>query len=107
MKLPRPWVRTEIVDPRRLGPDGPEPLDDGAPGVLRHLDLANVERPIMVQSEDVGRYVSADADGPPKRGFEILGRAKGAEPRGCSLSAEDLASPPLHHGDEDAGRRSA
>lgn len=107
MKLAPRWMRTEVVDPRRLGPDGPEPVGDGEVGLLRHLDLANVERPIMIQSEDVGRYVSADAGGAPQRGFEILGRAKGAEPRGCSLSAEALASAPLRHGEHEARSASA
>lgn len=92
MKLPPRWVRTEVVDPRRQGPEGPLPVEGGAVGLLRHLDLANVERPIMVQSEDVGRAVSAIIDGAPAHGFEILGRAKGAEPRGCSLSADDVAA---------------
>jgi hypothetical protein len=94
MKLPPRWMRTEVVDPRQLGPDGPQPVDDGAVGLLRHLDLANVERPIMIQSEDVGRFISVNAGGVRQQGFEILGRARGAEPRGCSLSVEDLASPP-------------
>ena len=100
-------MRTEIVDPRRLGPEGPEPVDDGAVGLLRHLDLANVERPLMILSEDVGRCVSANADGGLQRGFEILGRAKGAEPRGCSLSAEELASSPRRDGEHDARSPSA
>jgi hypothetical protein len=86
-KVPPAWVRTQVVDPRRLGPAGPHPVEDGAVGLLRHLDLANVERPAMIQSEDLGRAVTA-ADG--ARGFEILGRARGAEPRGCSLTAEDV-----------------
>lgn len=93
MKLPPHWVRTLVVDPRQIGPNGPELAGNGQVGLLRHLDLANVERPIMIQSEDVGRFVSASGDGLP-RGFEIVGRARGAEPRGCSLSAEDLAPPP-------------
>ena len=101
MKLPPRWVRTEVVDPRRLGPDGPEPVADGEVGLLRHLDLANVERPIMVQSEDVGRCVPATSGNERSRGFEILGRAKGAEPRGCSLSAEEFASP-RRRGEHDA-----
>jgi hypothetical protein len=92
MKLPPPWVRTLVVDPRRIGPDGPAPVGDGELGLLRHLDLANVERPIMVQSEDVGRPVSSGA----ARGFEIVGRARGAEPRGCSLSAEEFAAGSTH-----------
>lgn len=107
MKLPPRWVRTQVVDPRRSGPDGPEPVGDGELGLLRHLDLANVERPIMIQSEDVGRVVSERAGGIVRRGFEILGRAKGAEPRGCSLSAEALASPPPRHRDHDARTASA
>lgn len=77
-----PWMRTEVVDPRRRDGDGPCRVADGQVGLLRHLDLANVERPLMIQSEDVGRSVGG--------GFEILGRAKGAEPRGCSLNADDL-----------------
>ena len=92
MKAPPGWVRTEVVDPRRSGPNGPEPVADGAVGLLRHLDLANVERPAMIQSEDLGRRV-APAGPNASAGFEILGRAKGAEPRGCSLSVEDVRVP--------------
>lgn len=93
MKLPPHWVRTTVVEPRRQGPRGAEPVGDGEVGLLRHIDLANVERPIAIQSEDVGRAVAASVDGTLRRGFEILGRARGAEPRGCSLTAEDLAAP--------------
>jgi hypothetical protein len=106
MKLPPHWMRTEVVDPRRQGPDGPDPVEDGAVGLLRHLDLANVERPLMLQSEDVGHFVSANVDGVRQRGFEILGRAKGAEPRGCSLSAEAVAAP-RRHSEHDARSASA
>lgn len=91
MKLPPHWVRTTVVEPRRPGQHGPGPVGDGEVGLLRHVDLANVERPIAIQSEDVGRVVAASVDGALRRGFEILGRAKGAEPRGCSLTAEDIA----------------
>lgn len=107
MKLPPRWMRTQVIDPRRQGPNGPEPVAAGQLGLLRHLDLANVERPIMIQSEDVGRVVSGSADGRPSQGFEIVGRAKGAEPRGCSLSAEDLASSPVRHGEHEARTASA
>jgi hypothetical protein len=92
-KLGPPWMRTLVVDPRRAagggvagGPAGAREVEVGELGLLRHLDLANVERPLMVQSEDVGKYVVVGG----VKGFEILGRAKGAEPRGCSLSADDL-----------------
>jgi Acyl-protein synthetase, LuxE len=104
MKLPPRWVRTEIIDPRRPASDGPELVDDRSVGLLRHLDLANVERPLVVQSEDVGRYASAGTGSAAKRGFEILGRAKGAEPRGCSLTADDVAAPAGRSADGDARR---
>ncbi|HEX8112548.1 MAG TPA: hypothetical protein VF516_32685 [Kofleriaceae bacterium] len=91
MKLPPHWVRTTVVEPRCPGQRGPEPVGDGEIGLLRHVDLANIERPIAIQSEDVGRTVTASVDGELRRGFEILGRARGAEPRGCSLTAEDIA----------------
>jgi hypothetical protein len=103
MKLPPHWVRTSVVDPRRLGRDGPESVDDGDIGLLCHLDLANVERPIMIQSEDVGRFVPAGADGVTRRGFEITGRARGAEPRGCSLTAEHAGSAPRHRAQDARG----
>lgn len=76
-KEPAPWARTWVVDPERG-----EPLPRGEIGVLRHLDLANVERPLCVQSDDVGVAF-------PDGRFEILGRAAGAEARGCSLDLED------------------
>jgi hypothetical protein len=79
-------MRTELVDPRRSGRGCSASVDDGELGLLRHLDLANLERPLVVQSEDVGRCATAGAGSTAKRGFEILGRAKGAEPRGCSSS---------------------
>jgi hypothetical protein len=61
-------------------------------GLLRHVDLASIERPMAIQSEDIGRYVGPAVPAETgQRGFEILGRAKGAEPRGCSLTAEDVA----------------
>jgi hypothetical protein len=92
IKRPPHWMRTQVVDPRtdRTGRD--RELADGASGLLRHLDLANIERPIAIQSEDVGRVASLDIDGVRRCGFEIVGRTRDAEPRGCSLSAEDLAA---------------
>jgi hypothetical protein len=61
----------------------------------------------MIQSEDVGRVVVDRAGGVVQRGFEILGRAKGAEPRGCSLTAEPLAPPSPRHHEHDAHTASA
>jgi hypothetical protein len=87
MKEPPHWVRTRIVDPTAFESGDLGEIHDGRrPGLLRHLDLANVERPMVVQSDDVGlRCESAEG-----LGFEILRRAKGSEPRGCSLSVEEF-----------------
>jgi hypothetical protein len=77
-KIPPAWVRTTVVSPETL-----EPVPPGERGLLRHLDLANVGSVAALQTEDVG-YAIGD-------GFEILGRAEGAEVRGCSLLLEDVA----------------
>jgi Acyl-protein synthetase, LuxE len=79
------WVRTLVMDPlHRENGDLTEVDETGKKGLLRHLDLANVERPIMIQTDDV-------ATG-QRNSFEILERVKGAEPRGCSLTFEEFVS---------------
>ncbi len=72
-----PWVRTQATDPETL-----RPLPHGEPGVLRHLDLANLHSVMAIQTADLG--VTAPD------GFRVLGRARGAEARGCSLAMDDL-----------------
>jgi hypothetical protein len=72
-----PWVRTVVVDPERL-----EPLPFGATGLLRHYDVANLDSVMAIQSDDLGIAHGG--------GFELLGRAAGAEARGCSLAVEEL-----------------
>ena len=72
-----PWTRTLV-----LSPDTLTPLADGEVGLLMHVDLANLERPAFIRTDDLG---VKDADG-----FEVLGRASGADSRGCSLSVEEL-----------------
>ena len=74
-KVVPPWVRTQVVDAESL-----EPLPKGQVGLLRHYDLANLESVMAIQTDDLGL-----ADG---EGFEILGRAAGAELRGCSLAMD-------------------
>lgn len=71
------WVRTQAVDPESL-----ELLPDGEAGILRHWDLANLHSVAVLQTSDMG-ICSAE-------GFRLLGRAPGAEPRGCSLATEEL-----------------
>ncbi len=74
-----PWARVVAVDPVSL-----EPLGPGERGLLRWYDLANVESVLAVQTSDLG---VVDADG----GFQLFGRAEGAELRGCSLTVEEIA----------------
>jgi hypothetical protein len=65
------WVRTTVADPATL-----RPLPAGERGILRHFDLANVASVSAVQTLDIGFDCGA--------GFEVRGRADGAEARGCS-----------------------
>ncbi len=73
-----PWTRTLVLDPRTL-----KEVVVGGRGILWHLDLTNVERIAAIQTDDMGRRC--------EHGFEILGRARGSEARGCSLSIEEIA----------------
>ena len=70
------WVRTLVLDASTL-----RPVEEGGRGLLCHFDLANAGTAMAVLSEDVG---CASGDG-----FELLGRAAGAETRGCSLGAAE------------------
>jgi hypothetical protein len=69
-----PWARAQIISPET----GRE-VADGETGLIRVLDLANVFSVAAVQTEDLGVRRGA--------GFELIGRAHLAEPRGCSLLA--------------------
>lgn len=92
-----PWARVVIIDPN-TGSEaadnerGPSPSQSGygpARGLVRVFDLANVWSMMCVQAEDLG-VSRASEDQSGQHGFEILGRAAGAEVRGCSLNAEEL-----------------
>ena len=65
------WTRTTVVDPATL-----RPVPRGERGILRHFDLANCGSLSAVQTLDLGVELG--------RGFEVLGRASGADVRGCS-----------------------
>ena len=74
------WVRTRAVDPL-TGADVPF----GTPGVLVHHDLAHGNSVSAILTEDAGVMVEG--------GFQLLGRADGAEAKGCSMAvAEFLAA---------------
>jgi len=72
-----PWVRVVPVDQESLAP-----LPDGAIGIARIEDLANVDSAFAVLAQDRVRRVEG--------GVEILGRAPGAPPRGCSIALDEM-----------------
>ena len=49
-----------------------------------HTDLANYNSVLSILTEDVG-IVGAD-------GFQLLGRAEGAQAKGCSLAVESFVA---------------
>jgi hypothetical protein len=72
-----PWLRTRALDPVSL-----VEVPDGEPGVLCHLDLANVGSVCAVLTEDMGKVTD--------NVVEWIGRSPGAMPRGCSLATAQL-----------------
>lgn len=71
------WIRTRAVDPL-TGVDVPA----GETGVLVHCDLAHFNIVTTILTEDAG-VITDD-------GFTLLGRAQGAEAKGCSLAVEEF-----------------
>jgi len=67
-----PWSRVQIISPET----GRE-VAEGETGLIRVFDLANVFSVMAIQTEDLAIC--------HREGFELLGRAPLAEPRGCSL----------------------
>lgn len=72
-----PWARIVPVDPLTL-----EPVTDGEVGIAKIVDLANVDSAVAVLAQDRVRRVPG--------GFELLGRAPGAPPRGCSIAIDEM-----------------
>ena len=70
------WCQARIISPET----GRE-VADGEAGLLRVVDLANVFSVAAIQTEDLA-IRRGD-------GFELLGRALQAEPRGCSLNSPE------------------
>lgn len=77
VKFMPPWVRVFAVNPENL-----QPLPAGEIGMLRIFDLANVDSVLAIQTEDLGRAWQDR--------IELVGRASGAELRGCSLLTESI-----------------
>jgi hypothetical protein len=74
---PPPWVRVRVLDPVSL-----DEAAAGEPGLIAIFDLTNLGSAVHLLTEDLG--VAAEG------GVRLLGRAAGAELRGCSLALEEL-----------------
>jgi hypothetical protein len=72
------WVRVRVLAPETLA-EAP----GGETGLVAVFDLANLSSAVHVLTEDLGCMEEG--------GLRLLGRAPGAEPRGCSLTVEELA----------------
>ena len=71
------WVRVRILDPFSL-----DEVASGETGLVSVFDLANLGSAVHLLTEDLGVAESG--------GFRLVGRAQGAELRGCSLATEEL-----------------
>ncbi len=79
-KLGPPWARARVVDP-----ESGEEVAEGGTGMIVLVDLANTGSVCAIQTADLGRRIGD--------GFEVLGRAEGAEARGCSIAADEMLAP--------------
>jgi hypothetical protein len=77
-----PWTRIRVINP-----DNGTPADDGQPGYLEIIDLANLGSVAAIRTQDL-----AIATG--ENSFTLLGRDPGALPRGCSRRTDDLIPSP-------------
>jgi hypothetical protein len=73
-----PWARVAICDPVT----GRE-VAMGRRGLVRWYDLANTDSVFALQTLDLAERMP--------EGFRLIGRLPRTEPRGCSLSSDDLA----------------
>lgn len=78
-KIGPPWVKAAALDPSTL-----ERMPDGQCGLLRFFDLANVGSVSALLTGDLGVV----EDG----AVTVVGRAGGADARGCALSIEQFAA---------------
>ena len=81
LKIGPPWTRTLIVDPITAGP-----VPDGEAGLLQVFDLSNRGSVAAILTGDLARPVAG--------GFELLGRAPGELPKGCSAAIDAALSAP-------------
>jgi hypothetical protein len=72
-----PWAHVVPVDETTLAP-----VTEGEIGIAKIIDLMNVDSAVAVLTQDRVRRTKA--------GFELLGRAPGAPPRGCSIAIDEI-----------------
>ncbi|MDA8016622.1 MAG: hypothetical protein MPN21_04160 [Thermoanaerobaculia bacterium] len=77
------WMRVRLLDPVSL-----HEVPRGEEGLVAVVDLANVGSALHVVSQDVG--TSGEDLGHDGAHFRLVGRAAGADLRGCSLTVEEL-----------------
>lgn len=77
VKQPPHWTKVRVCNPMTM-----QDVPEQEQGVAVLYDLANIARPFVILTDDLA--VSH------KEGFELLGRASGSVPRGCSLSLEEV-----------------
>lgn len=85
-KLAPPWTRVRLVDP-----DTGREVEPGEVGLVVIQDLANTGSIAAIQTADLGRSIRAtptSREGSAADGFDLIGRAEGAERRGCSIAAD-------------------
>lgn len=71
------WVQVRMLDPETL-----VEVPAGQPGVVAIADLANLYSCAFLLTQDIGiRHTD---------GFDILGRAPGAEAKGCSIAMDEF-----------------
>jgi len=71
------WIRSQVVNPVTG-----IPMPKGERGILVHCDLAHFNCVATIQTEDIGIEVD--------NGFLLLGRAEGAEAKGCSMAVAEF-----------------
>jgi hypothetical protein len=74
-----PWLAVRALDPMTL-----EEVAEGETGLLSFYDLANAGSVSHLLTEDLGRVVAGRV--------RLEGRVRGAEPRGCSRTMDELMS---------------
>ncbi|TFE70925.1 acyl-protein synthetase [Methylacidiphilum sp. Yel] len=73
-----PWAKVLVIDPRTE-----KECQVGQKGLVRWIDLANVDSVLCIQTLDIAIKT--------QEGFYLIGRSNHAPPRGCSLSIEEIA----------------